>query len=141
MDNLEKVKKFFEDDRFATETAEISICDAGENTAVCRFIPVKKHLNAAGVCMGGAIYTLADFCFAVAANYSDIISESGTVTQTVNSDISYLSAAKEGIELIAEAKCIKRGWTTCCYEISVSEKESEKIIAIAVINGIIISRK
>lgn len=138
MSNLEKIKKFFEDDRFATETAEIEISDAGDNSAVCRFVPAEKHLNAAGVCMGGAIYTLADFCFAVAANYSDIISESGTVTQTVNSNISYLSAAKEGTELIAEAKCIKRGRTTCCYEISISEKETKKITAVAVINGIIL---
>lgn len=138
MSNLEKIKKFFEDDRFSTETAEIKISDAGDNSAVCRFVPAEKHLNAAGVCMGGAIYTLADFCFAVAANYSDIISESGTVTQTVNSNISYLSAAQVGTELIAEAKCIKRGRTTCCYEISISEKETKKITAVAVINGIIL---
>ena len=54
------------------------------------------HLNAAGTPQGGAIFTLADFAFAVAVNaYAE------TVTVSLQHDITFLSPAK-GSEVIAE---------------------------------------
>ena len=65
--------------------------------------------------MGGAYFTLADFAFAVAANWQEI----GTVS--LHSDIAYLGAAK-GDTLIAEAFCVKNGKTTSYYRVEVKDE-------------------
>ena len=65
--------------------------------------------------MGGAIFTLADFAFAVAANCG----EKSVVTLT--SQISYLGTAK-GSRLIAEAKRVKQGRSTGYYTVSIRDE-------------------
>ena len=64
MSLIEEKREFFKGDRFAVDVTGIDIVDVGENYAKCRLEIDKKHLNAAGHPMGGAIYTLADFAFA-----------------------------------------------------------------------------
>lgn len=68
MDLLTKVREQFKKDRFATEATGITIEAVDENYAKCQLIVEEKHMNAAGSVMGGALFTLADFTFAVAAN-------------------------------------------------------------------------
>ena len=65
--------------------------------------------------MGGVYFTLADFAFAVAANWQEV----GTVS--LNSSIAYLGAAK-GDSLTAEAVCVKNGRTTSYYRIEVKDE-------------------
>ena len=65
--------------------------------------------------MGGAIFTLADFAFAVASKYIEDI----TVTQT--SQITYLGSPK-GNKLIATAKKVKSGRSTCFYIIDIKDE-------------------
>ena len=48
------------------------------------------HLNSIGTVHGGALFTLADFTFALAAN------SHGIVTVAINANISYLKAVTEG---------------------------------------------
>ena len=64
--------------------------------------------------MGGVYFTLADFAFAVAANWENM----GCVS--LHSDISFLGAAK-GKKLIAKAVCVKDGKSTACYRIDVTD--------------------
>ena len=79
-------------------------------------MPIRPiHLNANSVPMGGAIFTLADFTFAVAANGH---SQRITVTQQVS--VTFLSPSR-GKTLIAEAKCLKAGRTTCLYAVDVTD--------------------
>ena len=68
-----------------------------------------------GAVMGGVYFTLADFAFAVAANWQEI----GTVS--LHSDIAYLGTAK-GNRLTAEAFCVKNGKTTSYYRIEVKDE-------------------
>lgn len=74
-----------------------------------------SHRNAMGAVMGGTYLMLADFAFAVAANWEKM----GCVS--LRSDISFLGAAKSK-RLIAKAVCMKDGRTTACYRVYVTDE-------------------
>ncbi len=111
---LEEVRKAFESDRFATENGAI-IEEIGSRCATCSLIITPSHRNAMGAVMGGVYFMLADFAFAVAANWEKM----GCVS--LRSDISFLGTAK-GKKLIAKAFCIKDGRTTACYRVDVTDE-------------------
>jgi acyl-CoA thioesterase len=92
----------------------IEIISADKGYCKCKMTVDQKLLNAMDTVHGGAIYTLADFTFAVAANWQKI----GCVS--LHSDISFLGPAK-GDTLIAKAICIKNGKTTACYRVDVTD--------------------
>ena len=79
----EKTVKLFENDRFATENGAV-IEEVEEHYAKCSLKLGSRHRNAMGAVMGGVYFTLADFAFAVAANWQ------GTGTVSLHSDIAYL---------------------------------------------------
>ena len=112
--HLEKVRKIFEGDRFATENGAV-IEEIGHHSAICSLVITDSHRNAMGAVMGGTYFMLADFAFAVAANWEKM----GCVS--LHSDISFLGAAK-GKKLIAKAVCMKDGRTTSCYRIDVTDE-------------------
>ena len=68
MTKLEEARAFFAGDRFATENGAV-IDEIGEHYAICSMELTPHHLNAAGRVMGGAVFMLADFAFAVASNF------------------------------------------------------------------------
>ncbi len=111
---LEEVRGIFEGDRFATENGAI-IEEIAEGSAVCSLEITDSHRNAMGAVMGGTYFMLADFAFAVAANWEQM----GTVS--LHSDISFLGAAK-GKKLIAKAACIKNGRGTAFYRMEVTDE-------------------
>ena len=113
MKTLEEVRKIFEGDRFATENGAV-IEEIGDHSATCSLMITDSHRNAMGAVMGGAYFMLADFAFAVAANWENM----GCVS--LRSDISFLGTAK-GEKLIAKAVCIKEGKSTVCYRIDVTD--------------------
>ena len=110
---LEEARKIFEADRFATENGAI-IEEIGDHSATCSLVITDSHRNAMGAVMGGVYFMLADFAFAVAANWEKM----GCVS--LRSDISYLGAAK-GKQLIAKATCVKDGRTAACYRVDVTD--------------------
>ena len=111
---LEEVRSIFKGDRFATENGAM-IEQIGERSATCSLVITDSHRNAMGAVMGGTYFMLADFAFAVAANWEKM----GCVS--LRSDISFLGAAK-GNKLIAKAVCIKDGKTTACYRVDVTDQ-------------------
>ena len=128
MPTLEEIRACFSGDRFATEAAGITIETAEPGRSVCTMEIRPVHLNANHVPMGGAIFTLADFAFAVAANgHSTAIS----VTQQVS--ITFLSPSR-GTRLIAEAQCIKAGRATCLYAVDVTDDLGAQVAHLTV-NG------
>ena len=110
---LEEIRKIFEGDRFAMENGAV-IEEVGENTATCSLVITDSHRNAMGAVMGGTYFMLADFAFAVAANWKKL----GCVS--LRSDISFLGTAK-GKKLIAKAVCVKDGRSTVCYRVDVTD--------------------
>lgn len=125
MDLLTQVREQFKKDRFATEATGITIEAVDENYAKCQLIVEEKHMNAAGSVMGGALFTLADFTFAVAANVG------GTLTVSVTSQITYLNAAKGKI-LTAETHCEKAGRRTCSFMIDITDEYDTKVANVAI---------
>lgn len=111
---LEEVRKLFEGDRFATENGAV-IEEIGDHSATVSLVITDSHRNAMGAVMGGTYFMLADFAFAVAANWEKM----GCVS--LRSDISFLGAAK-GEKLIAKAVCIRDGKTTACYRVDVTDE-------------------
>lgn len=111
---LKEVRKIFEGDRFATENGAV-IEEIGDHSATCSLRITDSHRNAMGAVMGGTYFMLADFAFAVAANWEKM----GCVS--MRSDISFLGAAK-GKKLIAKAVCVKDGRTTACYRVDVTDE-------------------
>ena len=125
MELLETVRKRFEEDRFATEALGAVIDSVNDDGAVCSVLLDDKHLNGVGAVMGGAIFTLADFAFAVATNYV----EDTTVTQT--SQITYLGRPK-GEKLIASAKRVRAGRSICFYTVDVKDELGNDVAFVSV---------
>ena len=128
---LEQVQKVFANDRFATENGVV-IDEVDDGYAKCSLEIQPHHLNAGGTVMGGAIFTLADFAFAVAANWNKPLHVS------LSSQITYLSAAK-GTKLIAEARRIKDGHSTCYFETEIKD-DLGRLVAHVTTNGFTVSR-
>ncbi len=116
---LEEAQEHFKKDRFATD-AGMRIDAIAEDSAQCSVTLNDCHRNAYGGVMGGAIFTLADFAFAVCANNIHAL----TVAQQIS--INYLSAPK-GERLIAKAKCLKSGKTSIVITVEVSDDTGRDI--------------
>lgn len=121
MDYKKQAMERFKKDLFATEAAGIIIEDVAPGYARCSMNVEERHLNAEGYVMGGAIYTLADFTFAVGANCGN------ETTVTLSSNISYVNATK-GPVLYGEATSVKDSRSVSFYDIIVSDGEG-KIVA------------
>ena len=128
MGNLEEARKIFSKDLYATELSGIEIDEIGENYAKCSMKITEKHKNAYGGVMGGSIYTLADFAFAVASNY-----EKEQATVSLSSQASFMSATKGSI-LFAEARLLKDGKRNNFFEVTVSD-DRNKLIAVVSFTG------
>ena len=116
---IEEAREYFTGDRFAM-TNGIRIDELSADGCVCSLTIDEHHRNARGGVMGGAIFTLADFAFAVASNNE----KKGTVS--LHSSIEYLSGAK-GETLYATAKCVKNGRKTCVYEVTVTDDTGRSV--------------
>lgn len=126
-ERLEQARRFFADDKYATEATSCVIDEIGEHYARCSLTLEPKHFNAGGRVMGGVSFTLADFAFAVAANVD------GPPTVSMTSTISHLGPVK-GARLIAETRLVKDGRRNCVYEVSVTDDLGTPV-ALAVITG------
>ncbi|WP_296893946.1 PaaI family thioesterase [uncultured Methanobrevibacter sp.] len=112
-ETLESAREFFYKDKFAVNTG-IVLDEITEDEAICSLELNDEHRNAYGGVMGGVIFTLADFAFAVLSNQIHQL----TVAQQV--DIHYLSAPK-GDKLIAKATCRKNGRTSSIVNVDISD--------------------
>ncbi len=119
MTNIDEARAYFAQDRFATENgAEIQ--EIGADYAVCSLELTERHCNALGNVMGGAVFMLGDFAFAVASNYN----RRPTVSTTTQ--ITFLRPAK-GNSLVAKAEKIREGRTTVYYEVSVWDSQNNLV--------------
>ena len=109
----ESAREFFYKDLFAVNMG-ITLDELTEDEAVCSLELNENHKNAYGGVMGGAIFTLCDFAFAVMSNQIHQL----TVAQQVS--INYLSAPK-GDKLIARARCRKSGRTSSIVIVDVED--------------------
>ncbi len=84
-------------DRFAAGCGA-QLVEVAPGTAAAIMEVTPEHLNAGGVCQGGAIFTLADLVFAALVNQRE------NLTFAINSTIYYHVSAREGDTLRAEGR-------------------------------------
>lgn len=122
---LQKAREYFSQDKYATEATGVVIEEVGERYAKCSLKLTDIHKNAVGHIMGGVMFTMADFTFAVATNFEQPITVS--VTATINN----LSSPK-GDTLISESRLIKDGKRNCFYEIIISDNLGNQVSSVSI---------
>ena len=118
---MKRTKEFFDKDKFAKYVG-LEIVEFDYGYSKIRLKVEKKHLNGVDIAHGGAIFTLADFAFAVASNsYDDITALS------INASISYIKAVKENSILIAQAKEVSKNKRLAVYNIDITNENGELV--------------
>ena len=128
MDLTESAREVFAADRYACELTGIKIVRVAEHEAICQLTLDRHHRNARGVAMGGVLFTMADFCAAVAAN-STCLEEENLHWVSLDSTIHFLSPAT-GDSLRATCKPLKSGRTTALYQTVIESLDNGKTVAI-----------
>ena len=103
-------------DRFAAN-AGCRVTEVDATHAVAEMTVTKEHLNAGGVCQGGALFTLADLAMAALMNYQN------NLTFGINSNVMFLSSAVEGDRLRAEAVPVNDHRKLPAIEVQVTNQE------------------
>ena len=84
-------------DRFA-QSIGAQLTEVREGYAKAELTVEERHLNGAGVCQGGVMYTLADLAFAAVANCH------GTLTLGISNTVTFLKSAQLGDHITAECR-------------------------------------
>ncbi|NLL83474.1 MAG: PaaI family thioesterase [Lentisphaerae bacterium] len=103
----------------------IELLDAGDGMARAQLKIEEYHLNGLGIAQGGAIFTLADYAFAAAANSHE------QVAVTLNSSIAFMRPVGKGV-LTAVCREIARNRRTAFYTVDVLDESGETV---ALFNG------
>lgn len=90
------IASFFLGDVFAVK-AGVELVESGSGYAKARMLITPNHLNGGGVCQGGALFTLADFAFAVAVN------SHAKLTLSVSATVHFFRSESSGY-IYAEAR-------------------------------------
>ena len=122
IEELEKTREFFRNDRYATETGAV-IDEIDDHYAKCSLTLTEHHRNGVGGIMGGVYFTLADFAFAVASNWQ----KPGVVG--LNCDIAFIGVPKSE-RIIAEAKLVKDGRSICTYDVKITEELGNTVASV-----------
>ena len=125
-----QARAFFAKDRYAALSG-IDIVEAGKGYCKTRLIIEDKHLNAANIVQGGAIFTLADLAFAVASN------SHGQLALAINANISFLSARSAGT-LTATATEVGDPKQLGAYDVLVTDEQGE---IVARFNGMVYRKR
>jgi len=123
--DLERIRAHFQKDRFATGNGVV-IDSAAEDCVVCSMELHEGHRNSAGGVQGGAIFTLADFTFAVHANLLFLAGEAAGITVAQSNTISFLAAPK-GDHLLARSTCLSRGRNVSVFRVGVFDAEGRQV--------------
>lgn len=126
MGYFERVHDGIVKDRYAIRTTGVAVEEAAVCRSKCSLDVDERHIGRDGFVSNGALFTLIDYTFGVAAN------EETDNAVTLTADVSFIRRTK-GPKLSAEARCIKDGRRVTFFEITVSD--SEGVVATALTNG------
>ena len=117
---LEEVRNFFASDKYAMEATGIVIDEAGDDYSKVSVKINDSHLSATGHVMGGVMFVLSDFAFAVATNTR------GRMCVNTSSSIQYLFSPSDGT-LFATARLVKSGKRIAFYEVDVTDDKGHDV--------------
>jgi acyl-CoA thioesterase len=118
-DDLEVIKRHFENDRFAASSG-VRLVELRPGFARTSLEVEGRHLNSVGIVQGGAVFTLADLAFAMACN------SAGKVAVAVNTNLSFLKATRSGT-LHAEATEVARSRKISTCMVRVTDNAGELV--------------
>ena len=107
-------------DRFAAN-AGCQITEVDAQHAVAVMTVTNAHLNGGDVCQGGALFTLADLAIAALMNYN------GQLTFGIHNSIMFVSSAREGDVLTAEAVNVSDHHKIPSVEVRVTNQDGRLI--------------
>lgn len=107
-------------DRFAASIGA-QLTEIREGYAQAELTVEERHLNGAGVCQGGVVYTLADLAFAGVSN------SRGILTLGINNSITFLKSAQLGDHITAECTEVLDHHKLPYCDIKVTNQQGELI--------------
>ncbi len=128
---MKELKKFFSENDLFAKHSGIELLEAGEGRATVRMKIEPYHFNAAGTVHGGAIFTLADYAFAVASN------SHGRIAMGISTSVNFVKAAVKG-SLHAEAIENSINQKLASYTVTVTDDEGSTI---AIFQGMVYRKK
>jgi acyl-CoA thioesterase len=128
---MQQIKQFFSKNDLFARHAGIELVEVGPGWAKARMKIEPFHFNGAGTVHGGAIFTLADFAFAVASN------SHGTLAMGINTSVNFVKAALGGT-LYAEAQEQSKGPKLAAYSVMITDDAGD---AVAIFQGMVYRKK
>ena len=119
--DIEEIAERFKADRYAVGLTGIEIVAVEENCIKTKLAVEPKHMNAFGIMQGGALFTLADFTFAVAINAGQ---EGSAVA--IECQISFLKPITKGV-LHAESRVIFRSRSLVACDVTLTNEQGELV--------------
>ncbi|MBL0226772.1 MAG: PaaI family thioesterase [Geobacteraceae bacterium] len=119
---MKEITQFFSREDLFARHSGIELVDAGPGWAKASMKIEPFHFNGARTVHGGAIFTLADFAFAVACN------SHGTLAMGISTSVSFVKAATGGT-LYAEATEQSRNPRLASYSVQVTD-DQHAVVAI-----------
>ena len=116
MDTTEIAARF-KADQYAVGLTGIEIVEVNENYVKTKLLVEPKHMNSFGIMQGGALFTLADFTFAVAINIDP--KESAVA---IECHISFLKPTTPGRVLYAESKLISKSRSLIACDVTITNE-------------------
>ena len=116
---MQHIKDYFKTDQFAA-LSNIELLAAANGRARAKMTLHPHHWNGLQTVHGGAIFTLADFAFAAAAN------SHGTVAVAINANITFMKAAVSGT-LWAEAREVSKNFKLGSYAVEITDDQGELV--------------
>ena len=107
-------------DRFAAN-AGCRLTEVDNEHSIAEMIVTAEHLNGGQVCQGGALFTLADLAIAALMN------SRGLLTFGINNSVMFVSSAKEGDLLRAEAVSVSDHHKIPSVEVRITNQEGRLI--------------
>ena len=123
MNDMNTTEALLARDRFAALSG-IVLLKAENGTAEASMEIGPQHLNGIGIVNGGAVYTLADFVMAAAANSRE---EASAVSLTTT--ITFMAARKCGV-LMARAREVSLKRSVATYQVDVTDDAGEMVASL-----------
>ncbi|MCR3884858.1 hotdog fold thioesterase [Methanotrichaceae archaeon M04Ac] len=114
------IQKRVEEEAYAKKMG-LELVEVEEGRALVEMEFTEDMENIFGMAHGGAIFSLIDEAFEVAAN------SHGTVSVALSMTVNYVSSPKKGDSLLAEAREVNRSNRIGTYEIHVRREEGDLI--------------
>ncbi len=128
---MDEIKQFFSEKDLFARHAGIELLEVFSGRAKACMKIATYHYNGARTVHGGAIFTLADFAFAVASN------SHGTLAMGINTSVSFVKAATGGT-LYAEAREEARSSKLATYSVHVTDDDDD---VVAIFQGTVFRKK